>query len=187
MGAILTVTSYANRTSPVLRGKWLLETLLGVPPPSPPPNVPPFPENKDGAQPTSVRARMENHRKNPVCATCHAQLDPLGFALENFNAVGRWRVEDAGTTVDPSGMLPSGAKFQGPADFRRALMGHQDAFALNLMQKLLTYALGRGVESWDMPAVRQIAREVSTGDYRWSTLVKAIVTSTPFQMRKARG
>lgn len=187
MGAILTVTSYANRTSPVLRGKWLLETLLGVPPPSPPPNVPPFPENKDGAQPASVRARMENHRKNPVCATCHAQLDPLGFALENFNAVGRWRVEDAGTTVDPSGMLPSGAKFQGPADFRRALLGHRDAFALNLMQKLLTYGLGRGVEYWDMPSVRQIAREASTGDYRWSTLVKAIVTSTPFQMRKARG
>jgi hypothetical protein len=187
MGAILTVTSYANRTSPVLRGKWLLETLLGVPPPSPPPNVPPFPENKDGAQPASVRARMENHRKNPVCATCHAQLDPLGFALENFNAVGRWRVEDAGTTVDPSGMLPSGAKFQGPADFRRALLGHKDAFALNLMQKLLTYGLGRGVEYWDMPSVRQIAREASTGDYRWSRLVKAIVTSTPFQMRKARG
>jgi len=186
MGAILTVTSYANRTSPVLRGKWLLDTLLGVPPPAPPPNVPPFPENKDGARPTSVRARMEAHRRNPVCATCHAQLDPLGFSLENFNAVGQWRVEDAGTTVDPSGMLPSGAKFSGPADFRRALLGHEDAFALNLTQKLLTYGLGRGVESWDMPAVRQIAREASAGDYRWSVLVKAIVTSTPFQMRKAR-
>ena len=186
MGAILTVTSYANRTSPVLRGKWLLDTLLGVPPPTPPANVPPFPENRDGAQPTSVRARMENHRKNPVCATCHAQLDPLGFALENFNAVGQWRVEDAGTTVDPSGMLPSGAKFSGPADFRRALLGHQDAFVLNLTQKLLTYALGRGVEYWDMPAVRQIAREASAGDYRWSLLVKALVTSTPFQMRMAR-
>ena len=185
MGAILTVTSYANRTSPVLRGKWLLDTLLGVPPPTPPANVPPFPENKDGARPTSVRARMENHRKNPVCATCHAQLDPLGFALENFNAVGQWRVDDAGTTVDPSGMLPSGAKFSGPADFRRALMGHKDAFALNLTQKLLTYSLGRGVEYWDMPAVRQIAREASAGDYRWSLLVKALVTSTPFQMRMA--
>ena len=187
MGAVLTVTSYANRTSPVLRGKWLLDTLLGVPAPMPPPNVPPFPENKDGAQPASVRARMENHRRNPVCATCHAQLDPLGFALENFNAVGRWRVEDAGTPIDPSGMLPSGAKFTGPADFRRALLGHRDAFALNLTQKLLTYALGRGVEYWDMPAVRQIARDASAGEYRWSALVKAIATSTPFQMRKARG
>jgi mono/diheme cytochrome c family protein len=187
MGAILTVTSYANRTSPVLRGKWLLDTLLGVPPPTPPPNVPPFPENTDGARPASVRARMENHRKNPVCATCHAQLDPLGFALENFNAVGRWRVEDGGTTVDPSGMLPSGTKFSGPAEFRGALLAHRDAFALNLTQKLLTYALGRGVEYWDMPAVRQIARGTSAGDYRWSTLVRAIVTSTPFQMRKARG
>jgi hypothetical protein len=129
---------------------------------------------------------MEQHRKNPVCATCHAQLDPLGFALENFNAVGQWRFDDAGSPVDPSGMLPSGAKFSGPSDFRRALLNHRDAFALNLTQKLLTYALGRGVEYWDMPAVRQITREAAAADSRWSALVKAIVTSTPFQMRKAR-
>ncbi len=185
MGAVLTVTSYPNRTSPVLRGKWLLDTLLGVPPPAPPPNVPPFPENADGVRPASVRARMELHRKNPVCATCHAQLDPLGFALENFDAVGHWRIDDAGTPVDSSGALPSGAAFSGPADFRRALMSHRDAFALNVTQKLLTYGLGRGVESWDMPAVRQIAREAATDEFRWASLVKAIVTSTPFQMRKA--
>ncbi|MBM3778526.1 MAG: DUF1592 domain-containing protein [Acidimicrobiia bacterium] len=185
-GAILTITSYPNRTSPVLRGKWLLETILGVPPPAPPPDVPPFPENDGASLPKSVRARMEQHRQNPVCATCHAQLDPLGFSLENFNAVGQWRSHDAGEPVDPSGTLPSGMKFSGPTDFREGLVRHADAFVTNLTTKLLTYALGRGVEYWDMPAVRSIVREAGRSDYRWSSLVLAIVNSTPFQMRSAR-
>ncbi len=184
-GAILTVTSYPNRTSPVVRGKWLLDTVLGAPPPPPPPNVPPFPEDT-GDAPTTVRARMEQHRKNPACAACHAQLDPLGFALENFTAVGQWRSMEAGSPVDASGMLPSGKTFSGPAEFRQALMTHQDAFATNLTTRLLTYALGRGVESFDMPAVRQILREAATQDYRWSSFVVSIVKSLPFQMRRAR-
>jgi hypothetical protein len=184
-GAILTVTSYPNRTSPVVRGKWLLETLLGAPPPPPPPNVPPFPEDTSDA-PTTVRARMEQHRKNPACAACHAQLDPLGFALENFNAVGQWRSMEAGAPVDASGMLPSGKTFSGPAEFRQAILTHQDAFATNLTMRLLTYALGRGVESFDMPAVRQILREAAALDHSWSSFVVSIVKSLPFQMRRAR-
>ena len=185
-GAILTVTSYPNRTSPVVRGKWLLDTLLGAPPPPPPPDVPPFPENTGSSQPLTVRERMEQHRKNPVCAACHAQLDPLGFALENFNAVGQWRATEANAPVDASGSLPSGQKFNGPSEFRAALLGHRDAFTINLTTKLLTYGLGRGVEYYDMPAVRQIMRQAAPQDYRWSSLIVGIATSQPFQMRRAK-
>ncbi len=183
-GAILTVTSYPNRTSPVQRGKWLLETILGAPPPAPPPDVPPFPEDT-GNQPKSVRERMEQHRKNPVCAACHSQLDVLGFALENFNAVGQWRTMDANSVVDASGALPSGRKFGGPAEFRTALLEHREAFLTHLTEKLLTYAVGRGVEYSDMPAVRRILDQAGTSDYRWSSLIAGVVSSGPFRMRKS--
>jgi mono/diheme cytochrome c family protein len=185
-GAILTVTSYPNRTSPVVRGKWLLETILGAPPPPPPANVPPFPEQAGAVKPTTVRARMEQHRKNPVCANCHAQLDPLGFALENFNGVGQWRSTEANAPVDASGSLPGGQKFSGPAEFRSALMTYEKAFTTNLVDRLLTYALGRGVETADMPAVRQILAQAEPEDYRWSAIITGIVRSLPFQMKRAQ-
>jgi hypothetical protein len=188
-GSILTVTSYPNRTSPVVRGKWLLENLLGAPPPPPPPNVPALKETGEGGKATTVRARMEQHRKNPVCASCHARMDPLGFALENFDAVGQWRVEDndAHTAIDASGVLPDGTKFSGPSDFRRALVGRKADFVNTVTEKLLTYGLSRGLEYYDAPAVRQIVRDAAASDYRWSSIVLGIVQSKPFQMRMAHG
>ncbi len=183
-GSILTVTSYAHRTSPVVRGKWLLENLLGAPPPPPPANVPALKENGEGGKPTSVRERLEAHRKNPVCASCHARMDPLGFALENFDAIGRWRtVDEAGNPIDSSGVLPDGTAFVGPSEFRKALLARSDEFVAAVTEKLLTYAIGRGLEYYDMPAVRSIMRQAAPGAYRWSALVQGIVNSTPFQMR----
>ena len=185
-GSLLTVTSYANRTSPVKRGQWLLENLLGTPPPPPPANVPPFPETTEGSAPKSVRAKMEQHRKNPACAVCHAQIDPLGFALENFNGVGRWRSTDANTPIDASGAFPNGTKFNGPAEFRQALLEQNEYSFLNTLgKKLMTYALGRSVEHVDMPAVRKVLKEASGNDYRWSALIMSIIMSDPFQMRRA--
>ncbi len=187
-GSVLTVTSYAHRTSPVLRGAWVLRTLLGVPPPPPPANVPPFPEADGKSQPRTVREKMEQHRKNPVCAACHGQMDPLGFAFENFDAIGAWRTKDAGFAIDPSGTFPGGGrKFSGPVDFRQGLVGFKELFVSTLTQKLLTYALGRGVEYQDQPAIRQIMREADKNDMRWSALVMAVVRSMPFQMRRAEG
>ena len=186
--SILTVTSYSTRTSPVVRGKWLLENILGAPPPPPPPNVPALKESGEGgAAPTTVRQRLEEHRKNPVCASCHARMDPLGFALENFDATGRWRTTEAGAAIDTSGALPDGTRFNGPAEFRKALLDHREQFVGTLTEKLLTYALGRGVEHYDMPAVRQIQREAAAADYRWSAMILAIVRSQPFQMRTVPG
>jgi hypothetical protein len=184
-GSILTVTSYANRTSPVKRGKWLLQNVLGVVPPEPPPVVPDFPDNTGEEQPRSVRARLEAHRKNPVCAACHTQFDPMGFAFENFNAIGTWRTMDEGSTIDTSGSLPSGIKFSGPADFREVLLEQRHLFLGSVTQKMLTYALGRGVEYYDMPVVRQIVRDIAPDDNRWSSLVIAIAKSMPFQMRRS--
>jgi hypothetical protein len=183
-GSVLTVTSYAHRTSPVVRGKWLLENLLGAPPPPPPADVPALRENDErGAKPTSVRERLEEHRRNPVCSSCHARMDPLGFALENFDATGKWRaVGEGGTPIDASGALPDGTEFDGPAEFRAALLTNQRAFIATFTEKLLTYALGRGVEFYDMPAVRSIMRQASSDDSRWSAIVLGIVKSTPFQM-----
>jgi len=183
-GSILTVTSYAHRTSPVVRGKWLLENLLGAPPPPPPANVPALKENGEGSAPTSVRERLEAHRKNPVCASCHARMDPLGFALENFDAIGKWRsVDDTGKPIDASGVLPDGTAFTGPVEFRRALLARSEEMVFALTEKLLTYAIGRGLEYYDMPAVRAIVHRAAPSEYRWSAILLGIVQSTPFRMR----
>jgi cytochrome c5 len=179
-GSVLTVTSYPNRTSPTLRGKFILENLLGSPPPPPPPNVPSLKEDKDVSQ-LSMRQRMELHRASPVCASCHARMDPLGFALENFDGLGRWR-----TGVDASGVLPDGTTIDGPVGLRKVLLDKKDEFVATATERLLTYALGRGVEPYDLPAVRGIVRDSAANEYRWSSLVTGVVTSVPFQMRRAR-
>jgi cytochrome c5 len=182
--SILTVNSYATRTSPVLRGKWILTNILGTPPPIPPPNTPPLKENAEGVKPMSVRERMEDHRRNPACAGCHATMDPLGLALENFDAVGKWRTKsEDGVRIDASGVLPDGAKVDGPASLRDALLARPDRFASTLAEKLLTFALGRGLDYNDAPAVRKIAAQAAASDYRFSSLILAIVRSTPFQMK----
>jgi hypothetical protein len=183
--SILTVTSFANRTSPVVRGKWVMDTLLGAPPPKPPANVPPLKENTAGAKPLPVRARLEEHRSNAVCAACHKMMDPIGFSLENFDALGAWRWNDSGFPVDATGQLVDGTKVDGPASLRRALEGHSEAFIRNFTEKLLTYALGRGIEYYDKPAVRAIDREAARNGDRFSSFVVGIVKSTPFQMRRA--
>ena len=185
--SVLTVTSYAHRTSPVVRGKWLLENVIGTPPPPPPADVPALSENEDeDAAPLSVRARMELHRSNPVCASCHKVMDPLGFALENFDGIGRWRSTNvAGEPIDTAGTLASGIAVDGPIGLRNALVQDPEVFATTVTKKLLTYALGRGVEYYDAPAVRRIVRSAEDQDYRWSALISGIVNSTPFQMRRS--
>jgi len=186
-GSILTVTSYANRTSPTIRGKWLLTNVLGTPPPPPPPDVPSLKETPPNGKVLTMRERMEQHRANAACAVCHAQMDPLGFALENFNGVGEWRtVSEAGSPVDASGVLPNGIKFNGPAELRNVLLSHPEQFADTVTDRLLTYALGRGVEYYDQPAVRKITREAASGNYRWSSLILGIVNSVPFEMRMSK-
>ena len=183
-GSILTLTSYPTRTSPVLRGHWLLEAILGSPPPPPPPNIPPLPDRGEGGKAASVRERLEQHRNNPVCAACHAPMDPLGFALENFDAIGMWRtIGEGGRPIDATGELPGGKQFDGLAGLKATLLGRREQFVETVTEKLLTYALGRGVEYYDMPAVRRILREAAP-DYRWSSLILGIVNSTPFQMRQ---
>jgi hypothetical protein len=186
-GSILTVTSYSTRTSPVVRGKYLLENIFGAPPPPPPPNVPPLKETATGEQPmASMRERMEEHRQNAVCASCHMRMDPLGFALENFDAIGKYRTADGNAAIDASGVLPDGTKFSGPDEFRHALLMHRDEFVRTFTEKLMTYALGRAVQYYDMPALRTIIREAAPTNYRWSSLILGIVTSKPFQMRQAQ-
>ena len=185
-GSILTLTSLANRTSPVLRGKWILENLLSSPPPPPPANVPALDETTEDGQPRSMREAMEQHRVNPACATCHMLMDPLGFALENFDAVGRWRtLSESRTPIDATGQLPSGERFEGPAGLRAQVLKSPDQFVSTVTDKLLTYALGRGVEHYDAPTVRAIVRDAARDDYRFSSIVVGIVNSTPFQKRKA--
>ena len=186
-GSILTVTSYATRTSPVVRGKYLLDNILGAPPPPPPPDVPPLEESAEAGRPlASIRERMEAHRQNAVCAACHTRMDPLGFALENFDAIGQWRTVDGTSAVDASGVLPDGTTFAGPDEFRQALVTHREEFVRNFTERLLTYALGRAVQYYDMPAVRAIVRDAASTNYRWSSLVLGIVESRPFQLRKAQ-
>jgi Protein of unknown function (DUF1588)/Protein of unknown function (DUF1585)/Protein of unknown function (DUF1592) len=184
-GSVLTVTSYPNRTSPVLRGKWLLENILGTPPPPPPPNVPALKEKGEDGRSQSVRERLEDHRKNAACASCHAQMDPLGFALENFDAIGTWRTEESGKPVDASGVLLGGAEVQGIAGLRTLLAGRREQFVGTVAEKLLSYALGRGIEYYDLPAIRKITRDGASSDYRWSSIIAGIVKSTPFQMRRS--
>jgi hypothetical protein len=184
--SVLMTTSYADRTSVVLRGKWILENVLGAPPPPPPPNVPPLKDN-DRAKPTSLRARMEQHRNNVVCASCHARMDPLGFAMEHFDAVGSWRENDLGAEIN-SGIVLSGRTIDSPKAFREALLVEGDgAFVRTAAEKLMTYALGRGVAYYDAPVVRQLVRDAAKDDHRWSSLILGITKSTPFQMRRASG
>ena len=184
-GGLLTVTSYPNRTSPVLRGKWVLENLLGAPPPAPPPDVPPFPDRDQDGQPATVRQLMEQHRANPVCAGCHAPMDPLGFALENFDAIGAWRATDTHSQIDASGTMPTGVTFDGLPGLRALLVNDPESLVSTLTEKLLAYALGRGLEYFDYPTVRQITRDAAAADYRWSSLVLGIIESPPFLMRSA--
>ena len=182
--SILTITSYANRTSVVLRGKWMLENILGSPPPAPPPNVPPLEENDPAGEPTSLREKMEQHRNNPVCASCHAMIDPLGFALEHFDAIGQWRETDGGAAISAT-IEWQGQTIDSPRAFREALLGRGSTFVQTVTEKLLTYALGRGVDYRDAPAVRELVRDLARDEYTWSSLIAGIVSSAPFQMRQA--
>jgi hypothetical protein len=181
--SILTVTSYPNRTSPVLRGKFLLENILNSPPPPPPPDAGVLDETKVNLNGT-VRQQFEQHRAHPECAGCHVRMDPLGFAFENYDAVGSWRASEGNFPVDASGALPDGRKFKGAADLKMILRAAKDEFAQCLAEKMLTYALGRGLEKYDRPAIREITRKMAAGDYRFSAMMVAIAESAPFQMRR---
>ena len=184
-GSILLVTSYPNRTSPVLRGKWLMENFLNTEPPQPPPNVPEFPEAKRGEQPRSVRERLEQHRQNPVCASCHNMIDPLGFSLEHFDAIGRYReVEEGGQPIDASAAMPDGTLLDGLPGMRDVMLRRETDFVYTVVERLLTYALGRGLEYYDQPVIREIIREAEDQDHRWSSLVLGITKSMPFQMKR---
>jgi mono/diheme cytochrome c family protein len=183
--SVLTVTSFSTRTSPVLRGKWILDNILNAPPPPPPPGVPSLEETKVAAD-ASLRQQLEEHRKKPLCASCHNRLDPLGFGLENFDAIGRFRTVDGVAPIEASGTLPGGKSFVGPQQLTAILRQDRDAFTRGLTQKLLTYALGRGLERTDRPTVDQIATRTARADYRFSSLVLGIVTSLPFQQREGR-
>jgi hypothetical protein len=184
--SVLTATSYSDRTSPVGRGKWILENVLGTPPPPPPPNVPALKDNGTGGKLLSMRERMTAHRANPVCATCHARMDPLGFALDNFDAVGRWRSRaEGGQAIDASGSMPDGTKFNGPAELRQQLVRNPEQFVTVVAEKLLIYALGRGIEYYDASAVRRAVRGAAANEYKFASLVVGLVKSTPFQMRGA--
>ena len=185
-GSLLTATSYPNRTSPVLRGKWLLANVLGTPPPPPPPDIPDLPDRGEGGVTATVRDRLEMHRENPACAACHAPMDPLGLALENYDATGRWRSQDVGgLPIDASGTLPDGTRFEGPSGLRDLLLQRREQFVGTVTEKLLAYALGRGPEHYDRPVVRDIRRSASFDNYRWSSIIVGIVQSTPFRMRRS--
>jgi hypothetical protein len=187
--SIMTVTSYPDRTAPTIRGKWVLEQLLGTPPPPPPPNVPALKEDST-VKVLTMRQRMEEHRASPQCAVCHRIMDPIGFALENFDGLGRWRDTDGeeGTTkIDSSGVLPDGTAFDGPVGLRAILVAKRSMFVQTFTERLLTYALGRGTEQYDAPVIRKIVREAASGDYRWSSIILGIVKSKPFQMIQTRG
>ena len=185
-GSILTLTSYSNRTSPVIRGKWVLDNILGTPPSPPPPNVPALQERDTTGKASSMRAQMERHRANPACASCHRLMDPLGFALENFDGVGRWRTTDANAPIDSSGVLPDGTPFRGLGGLRQVLMQKQrEPFVWTVTDRLLTYALGRGLDYHDAPALRRIMKDAAPGGFTLSSLILGVVKSTPFQMRRS--
>ncbi|HTD87206.1 MAG TPA: DUF1592 domain-containing protein, partial [Candidatus Binatia bacterium] len=183
-GSVLAVTSYATRTSPVIRGKWVLGNLLGTPPPPPLPNVPALKDNTIAAN-LSVRERLSEHRANAACATCHDVIDPVGFALENYDALGRWRSSEEGKLVDCSGGLPDGSRFSGIDGLEQGLLNRPEVFVNTLTEKLLIFALGRGIEYYDGPAIRKIVRDAQKSDYRFSSIIVGIAQSTPFTMRKA--
>jgi hypothetical protein len=183
-GSILTVTSNPTRTSPVKRGKWILENILGAPPPPPPPMVDPLDESSTAVAKGSLRERMELHRSKPGCTSCHQRMDPLGFGFENFDGIGKWRTEDAGFAIDASGDLPSGESFKTPKEFRQILLAHRDEFTRCLTEKMLTYALGRGLEYYDKCTVDIIENGLKKNDYRFSALIELIVSSDPFQRKR---
>jgi hypothetical protein len=184
--SLLTVTSYPNRTSPVERGKWVLTNLLGVPPQPPPPNIPSLDTTSTDGRVLSLRERMEKHRANPTCAGCHKVMDPIGFALESYDGIGRWRKTEDGAPIDTSGTLFNGATIDGVVGLRRNIVAHPEIFVGVMTEKMLTYALGRGLEYYDMPAVRRIVRDAKTKDFRFSSIVLGVARSTPFQMKEAR-
>jgi hypothetical protein len=185
--SILAVTSYPNRTAPTIRGKWVLEQLLGTPPPPPPANVPSLKEDQS-TQKLTMRQRMEQHRSNPACAACHKMMDSLGFALDNFDGIGGWRdsTGPGAGPIDSSGTLPDGTAFHGPAGLREVLVKKKEMFIDTFTERLLTYALGRGVEEYDHPVIRRIVRDSAADDQKWSSIILGIVNSTPFQMRRVK-
>jgi len=185
--SVLALTSVADRTSPVQRGKWVMEVLLGTPPPPPPPNVPPFNDTKaaENDRPLTVRARMESHRANPACQSCHKMIDPIGLSLENFDVTGLWRTRDAGMPIDTTTELFDGTPVNSAAGLRQALLNHSDAVIRNMTENLMTYALGRRLEVYDMPAIRSIARDAARNNNRFSSYVLGIVKSAAFQMSRA--
>jgi len=184
-GSILSVTSLANRTSTVLRGKWVLENLIGTPPPEPPADVPALSERGEGGAALTMRQQMELHQANPTCSSCHKLMDPIGFALENFDGVGKWRDSEAGIPIDTSGILPDGTSIKGVVELRQALLDRPEQMVYTIIEKLLTYALGRGLDFYDAPTIRKILLDSRDDDYRWSSLIQGIVHSTPFQMRRS--
>jgi hypothetical protein len=186
-GSFLTLTSLADRTTVVGRGKWILDNVLGAPSPPPPPNAGTLKENESGGKVLSLRQRMEQHRANAVCASCHARMDPLGFALENFDATGQWRTREGDTVIDASAALPDGTTFSGPIGLRNWMTARPEQFATSVTEKLMIYALGRGLEHYDAPAVRKIVRLNAVGGYKFQSLLLGVVKSTPFQMRTAPG
>ncbi len=184
--SILTVTSNPTRTSPVKRGKWVLEQMLGAPPPPPPPNVPELPSTEKDLAAASLRERLEAHRANPSCANCHAKMDPIGFALENYNAVGAFRTKDGAFDIDASGEFADGTKVSGAEDLKTILKSRKDEFTRCLSEKLLTYALGRGLEYYDRPTIDRINQSLATSDYKFSVLISEIVKSDPFRQRRGQ-
>jgi hypothetical protein len=183
MAGVLAVSSYPHRTSPVLRGKWVLETILGTPPPPPPPDVPELEEEHEGLNPQSLRERLEQHRSNPTCATCHSRIDPLGFGLENYDVLGRWRTEVDDQPIDSRGELPDGTSFEGPEGLKQVLLARKDQFVRNLTAKVLGYALGRGLTNEDYCTVDHIVDELKENDYASHTLILGIVKSVPFRYK----
>jgi len=185
-GSVLLLTSHTTKTSPILRGKWILDSLLNSPPAPPPPGVPALEASAEKGEKLTMRQQVERHRKDPACASCHARMDPLGFALENFDAIGRWRSRDDGGEIDAAAKLPAGASFRGPEGLKQYLLSRPDEFAAATVARLLTYALGRELDARDQPAIRQILRETETGKYRFQDVIVGIVNSAPFRMRQAQ-
>jgi hypothetical protein len=184
MAAVAALSSYPNRTSPVLRGKWVLESILGTPPPPPPPDVPELKEAHEGEAPKTLRERLTQHRENPACSSCHARIDPIGFGMENYDVLGRWRTEDAGKPIDAKGVLPDGTSFDGPEELKKVLLARKDLFVRHLTSKLLGYALGRGLTLEDSCTVDAIVAELEKNDYKAHTLIEGIVMSVPFRYQR---